>query len=582
MNQSGRDGPIVADAGTDRAIVDALRGQDLSGFEIWRWLGSAQRIPSRITEAHLYPTLYRLEAEGLLQSDWHAGERTRRTYRPTARALEGGDKPDWPPAGSRVNQGQFRATDRTARRLASPYPEAGSWSMPRDTASTALPVAPTGAAPVAPLAAGATASPPAPRATPPAVPRADRPDERRPPAPTEPDPTSGESGRPGWAALAAYADDLGARLDLPRTERDRVRQEIADHLADSAQALEQHGYGSEVAASEAISRLGSPRDEATLIEQAEQSSGRLNRAIRRALFLLVAEMVLWLILSIVVLVVAPDVTGMVVSIGRLVGLHLAVLESAEWGTNQVAIMACLGAFAAGRLSMGMLARISRHGDAALRRPWAVGGAAGVLTLVLFLPGYQDGLTVATLLVAPVAFVAGTLRPRHANESAYSRRGAAAGILLVAIVTLLPCGRMFAFDPNATPGTPLAQGGGSVELTVFKTDSESCEYGVPPSTGSGVVTVELWPASTDGPFIVVDRSATAATISVKPNIANSDTTVAPSGAQSVDFGKLPPYRQWWVVAVNTAPNGQRTALDVVVQTGAPPMFSNALSWLVSKL
>jgi hypothetical protein len=205
----------------------------------------------------------------------------------------------------------------------------------------------------------------------------------------------------------------------------------------------------------------------------------------------------------------------------------------------------------------------------------------VLTLVLLLPGYQDALTVATLLAAPVAFVAGTLRPRHANESAYSLRGVAAGILLVAIVTLLPCGRMFAYDPNATPRTPLAQGG-SVELTVFETDSGSYEYGVPPSTGAGVVTVELWPASTDGPFIVVDRSATAATISVKPGIPNSDTTVAPSGAQAVDLTKLPPYRQWWVVAVTTAPNGQRTALDVIVQTGASPTLSNALSWLVSKL
>jgi hypothetical protein len=232
--------------------------------------------------------------------------------------------------------------------------------------------------------------------------------------------------------------------------------------------------------------------------------------------------------------------------------------------------------------MGQLARISRHRDATLRRPWAVGGAAGVLTLVLLLPGYQDGLTVATLLVAPVAFVAGTLRPRHANESVYSRRGAAAGILLVAIVTLLPCGRMFAYDPNATPGTPLARGGGTVELTVFETDSGSFEYGVPSSTGTGVITVELWPASTEGPFIVVDPSATAATISVKPGIPNSDTTVAPSGAQSVDFTKLPSYRQWWVVAVDTTPSGQRTALDVVVQTGASPTLSNALSWLVSKL
>jgi hypothetical protein len=448
--------------------------------------------------------------------------------------------------------------------------------MPRETAPSAA------AAPAAETPGASWAVPAASVATPPAASRIGRHARSRPRTPSEPGPAPGEDSRPGRADLAAYADDLGARLDLPRIEGDRVRQEIADHLADSAGVLEQHGYGPEAAASEAISRLGSPRDEAALIEQAEQSPGRLNRAIRRGLLLLVAEMLLWLFFSIGVLVVAPGITDMVVSIARAAGLHLAVLESAEWGTNQVAIMACVGAFAAGRLSMGQLARISRHRDATLRRPWAVGGAAGVLTLVLLLPGYQDALTVATLLAGPVAFVAGTLRPRHANESIYSRRGAAAGILLVAIVTLLPCGRMFAYDPNATPGTPVARGGGTVELTVFETDSGSYEYGVPPSTATGVITVELWPASTEGPFIVVDPSATAATISVKPGIPNSDTTVAPSGAQSVDFTKLPPYRQWWVVAVDTTPSGQRTALDVVVQTGASPTLSNALSWLVSKL
>ena len=130
------------DEPTDRAIVDALRGQELSGFEIWRWLGSAQGIPNRLTEAHLYPTLYRLEAEGLLQSDWRAGERTRRKYRPTARALERADEPDWSPAGSRANQGQFRAPDRAGRRLASPDPEAGSWFMPKDAVAAPVPAVP--------------------------------------------------------------------------------------------------------------------------------------------------------------------------------------------------------------------------------------------------------------------------------------------------------------------------------------------------------------------------------------------------------------------------------------------------------
>ncbi len=73
---------------------------------------------------------------------------------------------------------------------------------------------------------------------------------------------------------------------------------------------------------------------------------------------------------------------------------------------------CVGAFAAGRLSMGHLARISRHSDASIRRPWAIGGAAAVLTLALVMPGYPDGLVVLTMLAVPLAFVAGTFRARH--------------------------------------------------------------------------------------------------------------------------------------------------------------------------
>ena len=567
MDEAGRDGPMIADDRIGRAVVDALRGQDLSGFELWRWLGSAQSIPGRLTEARLYATLYRLEAEGLLQSDWHEGERTRRRYRPTALASERDDEPAGPPDASRANQGQFGTPAGEDRRPVSPDPEAGSWFMPRE-------MAPPTRRPAPPPRAAAASHPEHPAMA------AAGPPAGAPPA-DSPAATSGEAGRPGRVAIAAYADDLGARLDLPRLECDRVRQEIADHLVDSAGALELHGYGSEAAAADAMSRLGSPSDQAALIEQAEQTPARLRRAIRRGALVLVAELVLWLFLSVAVLVVAPGVTDAVVAAGRLAGIHLAVLESAEWATNQVAAMVCLGAFAAGRLSMGLLARISRHGDATLRKPWAVGGAAGVLVVALLLPGYQDALTVATLLLAPLAFVAGTLRPQHANEHGYSPRGAAAAILLLAIATWLPFGRMFAYDPNATPGTPLAQGG-SVPMTVFETDTGAYEYGLPQSTGNGVFTVELWPAATEGPFIVVELAATEATISGKAGVPGADDTVAPAGAQSGDLTKLPPFRQWWGVAVETGPNGQRTALDVVIQTGASPRLSSALGWLISKL
>jgi hypothetical protein len=57
MDEAGLNGPATGRALIDRAIVGALRGQNLSGFEIWGWLGSEADGPGRLTETNLYPTL---------------------------------------------------------------------------------------------------------------------------------------------------------------------------------------------------------------------------------------------------------------------------------------------------------------------------------------------------------------------------------------------------------------------------------------------------------------------------------------------------------------------------------------------
>ncbi|MGD0861544.1 MAG: helix-turn-helix transcriptional regulator [Candidatus Limnocylindrales bacterium] len=535
MDELSWNGLVTLESRIDRAIVGALRGQDLSGFEIWRWLGSEDGTLGLLAETDLYPTLYRLEAEHLLQSDWYEGERTRRKYRLTATALQRAEENGWPPLAFRGRPGPSSEPERTGRAV-SPDPDSGSWFVP---------------------------------------PKAE-------PVGTTPLPSAPPASATGSAAIDGYSNELGAALDLPRVELDRVRQEIADHLADSRSTLALGGLDEPAATSEVIDRLGNPRDLATRINLAQHTQDRRGRAVRRAVIELVAEMVLWLSLSVAVFVLAPGVCDVVIRLGRVAGLDLTVLRSAAWATNQMAIMVCLGAFAAGRLSMGHLARISRHRDATLRRRWAPAGAAAVLALALLLPGYQDGLVVATLLATPLAFVVGTYRPKHVNESSYTWRGVASAILVVAAVTLLPAERLFAYDPNATPGAPLAPGQAPGELTVYQQPDGTFDYEIPQPAGTGVVSVELWPASTDGLFIVVDRSATAPTISVRAGTPTSDATAAPAGAQAVDFGKLPPYPQWWVVAVTTGQNGSRTALDVVIQTGASPNPGTALGWLIAHL
>jgi DNA-binding PadR family transcriptional regulator len=129
MDELSRSGSETIESRINRAIVGALRGRDLSGFEIWRWLGSDGGTFALLSKPALYPTLYRLEAERLLQSDWHEGERTRRTYRLTATALELAEENCWPALPFRGPSSPHVEPARPAR-LASPDPEAGSWFVP--------------------------------------------------------------------------------------------------------------------------------------------------------------------------------------------------------------------------------------------------------------------------------------------------------------------------------------------------------------------------------------------------------------------------------------------------------------------
>ena len=504
----------------DGAILAALRGQDLSGFEVWRWLASTTETANLLSEADLYPALHRLEAEGRVRGSWHEGQRTRRKYRLTADGLYPADEAGLPRAAS----GAVTKSDRSDRAV-SPDPETTSWFVPpRELAEESVGASSS--------TAGRGGSPAA------------------SPAPSHHDPEADEIGR--------YLDDLDASLDLPRRQRSLVRQELADHIDDSAAALRASGVPAEAAVVEAIYHLGDARDLASRMGKAEQTPQRRSAAIRRATVTIVLEIVVWLVPAVALITLAPFLADLAIAAGGMAGAHLTVLRSGEWVTNQIAVILCLGAFSAGRMSLGQLARGSRHRDDSVRRTWALGGGATLLVVALLLPGWQDGPTVATFVAVPVAFVAGTFRPWQSGERRYSMRGVAAAALVAIVVTLLPGVRLFGYDPNATPGTPLAGGKPSIELSATKsTEGNTISY------GRGV---ELWPASTVGALLVVDPAATGPAKTV---------------TGSFNVNDLPPNRQWWVVAVVKNADGTRTALDVVIQTGATPAISTPLGWLISQ-
>ena len=70
----------------DVLVLKALSWKQMHGFEISNWLRDRSRGTLQIDDAGLYKALYRLEAQGAIQSSWRMSENNRRAryYAPTA------------------------------------------------------------------------------------------------------------------------------------------------------------------------------------------------------------------------------------------------------------------------------------------------------------------------------------------------------------------------------------------------------------------------------------------------------------------------------------------------------------------
>lgn len=112
-----------------RSIIGALREVDRSGHELWHWLGPVHGESQELTEANLYPTLHRLEAERLIRGEWRDREPTRRVYRIAARGAELASRRGWPALAHRNEPDPLLtepAGDREDHGAAEPEPEAPS------------------------------------------------------------------------------------------------------------------------------------------------------------------------------------------------------------------------------------------------------------------------------------------------------------------------------------------------------------------------------------------------------------------------------------------------------------------------
>jgi PadR family transcriptional regulator len=70
----------------DLLVLKALSWNPMHGYNILDWLRRATQAELRIEDAALYPALHRMEARGLIDSEWGVSENNRRAkyYRLTA------------------------------------------------------------------------------------------------------------------------------------------------------------------------------------------------------------------------------------------------------------------------------------------------------------------------------------------------------------------------------------------------------------------------------------------------------------------------------------------------------------------
>jgi PadR family transcriptional regulator len=62
----------------DLLVLKALTGDRMHGYAIMSWLRQATDDELRLEDAALYPALHRLEARGLIESEWGLSDNNRR------------------------------------------------------------------------------------------------------------------------------------------------------------------------------------------------------------------------------------------------------------------------------------------------------------------------------------------------------------------------------------------------------------------------------------------------------------------------------------------------------------------------
>jgi DNA-binding PadR family transcriptional regulator len=448
------DVPATLDTRITRAIVGALRAHDLSGFELWQWLGPVQGSEVVLNEPDLYPTLYRLEAEGLLAGAWSEEGGTRRLYRITPAGLALAERHGWGMVAARSRRGGARReADETGE------PE-WTWRSQQEIALEML----------------------------------------------------GED-EPEYAALEAYVARLDEALPLADFHRHDVDAEIGDHLAATVARHRAEGKQTREAVELAIAGLGSARELARDIAAAQLTRKRLNSGLRwgSAVGMLTSLYTLAMALC-VAFFATPVVADGLVSVARSVGLHLFAPGTAEWRSEQLAVCGWIGAFVGARRSLPQFALKSRRSERLSWQLWAVAGIFLLMPTILLFPFRMDGFAVLTMFGIPVAWALGARHPTALYGETITARGLAIALLVAVPVLLAPGARVWVYDAASAPqhGSPF-QAGVPVSATWQGEPGEMTgrmDISLAAAPGWSEPRLELWPAVERGVTIAPDPNATA--------------------------------------------------------------------------
>ncbi len=368
------------------------------------------------------------------------------------------------------------------------------------------------------------------------------------------------------ATIPEFVDRFAASLPLSEPSRADARDEIRDHLEDSAAGLIHLGRSPEEAVGAAIRGLGMPEELAAAIAHEQQTRERLIHGMGSAAVSGLLGAAIGLAGGAVAALMAPVVARAAATLVAGSGYHLYMPETAEWYSQQAAAALSVAAFCGARRSLPVVAERSHRSIGAVRLLWALAGGVLLLAVALLVPEPLDPTAGIALLGIPVAFGLGTLRYQRPGDDLLSRAGMAQAALLLGAFLFLPGIRVWYWQPASPTADPTPSATSAARIQI---------------SGEGVIGVvdldqenwtdariELRPAARQGLEILPDDRAAL------PSFA-----VSPGGALTVSSLPNPP-ADWWVVLTATDRSGARRTLDVAVLTGpAHVELRTILGWIL---